>query len=186
MPSGTQIASHAAPASQNGQTGSFNAGGATRASAAISRHQLVERRDLAAGQDVGAVGGGGHFAAKPKPLHEVIDVCQMIEDVSGPEHDKSPPRHATKQLEQAAIARSIDAGRPCDRDGEPRARGCLTRDALSFDLGLLINIAGPQRCVFIRGRMLDVAVHAHRAAMHHPCARRPPRRRQSDRQRRWR
>ena len=36
MPSGTQIASHAAPATQNGQTGSFQAGGSTPASRAIN------------------------------------------------------------------------------------------------------------------------------------------------------
>jgi hypothetical protein len=28
----------------------------------------------------------------------------MIEDVSGPEHDKTPPRYAPEELEQAAIA----------------------------------------------------------------------------------
>ena len=48
MPSGTQTASHAAPASQNGQTGSFRSAGLDARFAGNQRHQLVQRRDLAA------------------------------------------------------------------------------------------------------------------------------------------
>ena len=44
------------------------------------RHQLVQRRHLAAGEDVGAAGRGRHLAAQPEPLDQVVDVGQVIVD----------------------------------------------------------------------------------------------------------
>ena len=85
-----------------------------------------------------------------------------------PEHHKSPPRDASEQLQQPAIAGAVDARRTCDRDRHPRARRRIASDALAFDFRHLIDIAGPQRRVFVRGRMLDVAVHANRAAVDKP------------------
>ena len=92
----------------------------------------------------------------------------MIKDVPGAQHDKSPARHAAKELQQPAIARAVDAGRARDGHRQARALRRFARDALPFDLRHLINIAGPQRRVLVRRRMLDVAVHADRAAMHDP------------------
>ncbi len=55
--------------------------------------------------------------------------------------------------------RAIVTGSPVRADG-------LARDALAFDFRHLIDIAGPQRRIFVRRRMFDVAVHADRAAVH--------------------
>ena len=52
-------------------------------------NQLVQCGDLAACQDVGSIGRGRHFAAQPEPFDEVVDVRQMIKDVSRPKHHKS-------------------------------------------------------------------------------------------------
>ena len=46
-----------------------------------------------------------------------------------------------------------------------RAAG-LARQALPFELRLLVDVAGLQRRVLVRRRMLDVAVNADRAAVH--------------------
>ena len=48
----------------------------------------------------------------------------------------------------------------------PVARGGLASDALAFELGLLIDVAGRERRVLVGRRVLDVAVHADRAAVH--------------------
>ena len=70
--------------------------------------------------------------------------------------------------------------------GSPGARRRLARDALAFDFRLLINVAGPQRRVFVGRRMLDVAMHADRAAVHDAAGRRRRRPPRSDRRRPWR
>ena len=131
-------------------------------------HQLVEGRDLSARQDVRPVCGSRHFAAQPEAFDEVIDVRQMIKDVPRAQHHKSPPRNAPEQLQQPAIAWAVDARRTRDRDRHPRTRRRIASDALAFDFRHLINIAGPQRRVFVGGRMLDVAMHANRAAVDNP------------------
>ena len=48
----------------------------------------------------------------------------------------------------------------------PVARAGLARDRLPFELGLLVDVAGLERRVFVGRRMLDVAVHADGAAVH--------------------
>ena len=45
-------------------------------------------------------------------------------------------------------------------------RAAASRALLAFDLRALIDVAGPERRVFVRRRMLDVAVDADRAAVH--------------------
>ena len=72
--------------------------------------------------------------------------------------------HAAKELEQAAIAWTVDACGTRDGHGQSVRCAATTRDALPFNFRFLINIAGPKRCIFVRGRMLDVAVHANRTA----------------------
>ena len=167
MPSGPQTASHAAPAIQNGHTGRCRRGAGTPATLATMRDQLVQRRDLAAGQDVGAVRGRRVLAAQPKAFDEIVDVGQMVVDLAAAERDPAAPRDAAKQLQQPAIAGTVDAAGPRDRDldAEPRAR--FAREPLAFELRLLIDVARPERRVFVGGRMLDIAVHADRAAVDH-------------------
>ena len=50
--------------------------------------------------------------------------------------------------------------------GSPVRARRLAGDPLAFDFRDLIDVAGPQRRVFVRRRMLDVAMHADGAAMH--------------------
>ena len=54
----------------------------------------------------------------------------------------------------------------------PESRARLARQALAFELRLLIDVARLERRVLVRRRMLDVAVHADRAAVHHAARRR--------------
>ncbi len=129
-------------------------------------YELVECRDFASRENVRPVGRGRHFPAQPESLDEVVDVRQMIEDVSGPEHDKTPPRHAPEELEQAAIAGAVDARRTRNCHGQPGTGGRLSRHALPFDFRLLVNVARLKGCVFGGRGMLDIAMHADRTAVH--------------------
>ena len=92
----------------------------------------------------------------------------MIEDVSRPKHHKSPPRNSTEQLQQPAIPGAVNAGRARDRDRHTRSRRGVAGDPLPFDLCDLIDIARPDGGILGCGRMLDIAVHADRAAVHQP------------------
>ena len=92
MPNGTQIASHTAPAIQNGQTGRCIDGGRTPATSAISAMSSFERRDLAAGEDVGAAGGGGMLAAQPEAFDQIVNVGEMVVDLAASQDRK--PAHA--------------------------------------------------------------------------------------------
>ena len=84
-----------------------------------------------------------------------------------PSVDESSAGDAAKQLQQPPVARPVDAGRPRDHDFDARARRRLAGDALPFELRLLVDVAGLERRVFVRRGMLDVAVHADGAAVHH-------------------
>ena len=181
MPNGAQTASHTAPAIQNGHTGRCRRGGGTPATSAISADQLVQRRHLAAGEDVGAAGRGRMLAAQPEALDEIVDVGEMVVDLAAPEHRKPAARHAAKQLQQPPIAGAVDAASAARSSPRCRARAPASRaSSLAFELRLLIDVARPERRVLVGGRMLDVAVHADRAAVHdapHAGARPRPRRR---------
>ena len=50
--------------------------------------------------------------------------------------------------------------------GIPRSPAGVARQLFAFELRLLVHVAGLQGRVFVRRRMLHVAVHADRAAMH--------------------
>ena len=125
MPNGTHSASHAAPASQTGHTGRWSDGGLTPAEAAIAPDEFVERRHLAARQDVGAARRRRRFAAQPEPLDEVVDVREVVEDLAGPERHEPPPRDAPEQLEQPAVAGAVDPARPGDDQFHARSRAAV-------------------------------------------------------------
>jgi hypothetical protein len=90
----------------------------------------------------------------------------MIEDVSRPEHHKSPPRDAAKQLQQAAVSRPVNSRWPGNRHGQARSPRSVACDAFALELCHLIDVARPQRRILVGRWVLDVAVHAYRAAMH--------------------
>ena len=92
MPSGAQIASHTAPASQNGQTGRCSVGGGTPATSAISATSSFSVVTSAAGEDVGAVGGRRMLAAQPKAFDQIVDVGQMVVDFAAAEGRNQRPR----------------------------------------------------------------------------------------------
>src|SRR5262245_44111135 len=89
----------------------------------------------------------------------------MIEDVSRPEHDKSAPGNAAKQLQQTAIAGAVDSGWADDGDGQPGSRRGIAGDALGFHLRFLVDVTRPKRRVLVRRWMFNITVHAHRAAV---------------------
>ncbi len=107
------------------------------------------------------------LAAQAETLDEVVDVGQMVVDLAATEHRKPSPRNASKQLQQPPIAGTVDAARPRDRDLDAEPIACFARQPLTFELGDLIRIAGPERGVFVGRRMLDVSVDADGAAVNH-------------------
>ena len=108
----------------------------------------------------------GTVAAQPEPLHQIVDVGQVIEHLARAEHREAAAREAAEHLEEARVARTVDADRPRDDDVEARSRPELARQLLGFELGLLVDVAGIERRVLVGRRIGDVAVHAAGAAMH--------------------
>src|SRR4029078_3707692 len=74
-------------------------------------HQLVERRHFPASEDVGAIGGTGHLTAQPKSFDEIVNVSEMVVDLTASEHREPPARDAAEQLEQTSIPGAVDAAR---------------------------------------------------------------------------
>ena len=128
-------------------------------------HQLVERRHFTAGEDVGAIRRTRMRAAQPEPVHEIVNVRKMVIDVACTERDPAASGDTAEQLQQPAIARTVNAGRAHDGQLDPAAGGRFARHLLPFQLGLLVDVAGTERCILIRRRMPHVAMHADRAAM---------------------
>ncbi len=92
----------------------------------------------------------------------------MIVDLARPQDHEAAPRDAAKQLQQPPIAGTVDACRPRDHDLDPGIGRGLPRDRLPFHLRLLVDVTGPERGVFVRRWLLDIAVHADGTAMHDP------------------
>ena len=90
----------------------------------------------------------------------------MIRDVARPEHHEPPSGDAAKQLQQAAIAGSVDAGRPRDDELDVPARRRVAADRFPLELRSLVVVTGPERGILVGRRMFDVAVDADRAAVH--------------------
>ena len=108
----------------------------------------------------------GCVAAQAEPVDEVVDERQMVIDFPVAERDPAAARDAPKELQQPAIAGTVDARGPHDRDLDAEARAGVAGQALSLEFRDLIDVAGLERRVFVGGRMLDVAVDADRAAVH--------------------
>ena len=128
------------------------------------RH-LVQRGHFMAGQDVGAIGRRRVFAAESKALDEIVDVGEMVVDFPAAQHRKAA-HGVPEQLQESAVARTVDAARPDNRDLDAEPRRGRPRPLFPFDFRPLIDVARPERRVLVRRRMLDVAVHAHRTAVH--------------------
>src|SRR5688572_33462755 len=90
----------------------------------------------------------------------------MIKDVAGAQYDKSPAGDAAKELQQPAVSRAVDAGRPRNRDRQARSSGRFAGDLLALHLRDLIDVSRPERCVLVRRWMFDVSMDADGAAMH--------------------
>ncbi len=108
------------------------------------------------------------LAAQAEALDEIVDMGQMVIDPAASERDPSTPGHAAKQLQQPTVAGAVDAGRPDDHDLDAEARARPASQLFAFELGDLVDVARPERRVFVGRRMLHVAVHADRAAMDEP------------------
>ena len=89
----------------------------------------------------------------------------MVEDLAAAKDHEAPSRDASKQLQQAPIAGTVDSGRARNHDLDARSRRCLARHAFAFQLCDLVDVARTERRVLVRGRVLDVPVHAHGAAV---------------------
>ena len=105
-------------------------------------------------------------AAPHDAVDQIVDVDPVIERPAVADHREAAALDAAKQLEKAQVAGAVDAGRPEDRDGQAALGHVARGDPLAFELGFLIRIARRERRILGRRRLLDVAVHADRAAMH--------------------
>src|SRR5688500_3729729 len=91
----------------------------------------------------------------------------MVIDLAAPKRNPATARHTPEQLQQAAVARAVDAARTYDRHLDAQPRAGFAGGLFAFEFRFLIDIAWPERCVFVRGRVLDVAVHPDGTAMDH-------------------
>ena len=107
----------------------------------------------------------GTVAAQAKAFDEIVDVREVIEDPPVAENDEPAAGDAAKQLEQPAIAGTVDARGPRDHDLDAGPRAASRAMRSPFELRVLIDVARPERRVFVRRRMLDVAVNADGAAV---------------------
>ena len=103
---------------------------------------------------------------KPEALDEIVDEGQVIERLPAAEHREAPAREAAEHLQEARVARAVDADRPRDDDVEAVGAPNSRASCLGFELGLLIDVAGIERRIFVGRRIRDVAVHAAGAAVH--------------------
>ena len=108
----------------------------------------------------------GTVAAQPEALDEIVDVGQVIEDPAVTENQEPASRDARETASAAGDRRDrrCRVGRAMTTS-TPVLRRRLARDALPFELRDLIDVAGLERRVLVRGRMLDVAVDTDRAAV---------------------
>ena len=99
---------------------------------------------------------------------EVIDVREVIKDLAVSKNDESAACHAAKELQQTTIPGPVNTGRSGDDD----FHSCLARgfasDVLPFELRLLVNVAGPERRIFVCRRTFDVTMDADGAAVDNP------------------
>ena len=102
--------------------------------------------DLRAGEDVGASGGGRHGAAQPE-VRRRGRRCRSRGSSSCPTPSitNRPLRDRAEDLEQAPVARAVDAGRPRDDELDAGRAPAASRPICSpSSLRLLIDVAGPQ------------------------------------------
>ena len=108
------------------------------------------------------------LAAQPEALDEVVDVGEMVVDLAAARASESG-RARRRETASAAADRRVRRCRSAARSttSMPSARAGFARQPLAFELGVLVDVAGLERRVFVGRRMLDVAVDADRAAVHH-------------------
>src|SRR4029077_11167714 len=123
------------------------------------RHQLIQRRHFPAGENVGAIGRRRMLAAEPEAFDEIVDVGEMVIDFAAAERHPPSTRDASEQPEETAIRRSVDAGRPRNRDVDAETACGLARQPLAFEFGDLIDVARLERRVLVPRRVIDVALH---------------------------
>jgi len=56
--------------------------------------QLVQRRHLSSGEDVGAIRRRGLLAAEPEAFDEIVDVGEMVIDLAAAKDRKAPDGRA--------------------------------------------------------------------------------------------
>ncbi len=115
---------------------------------------------------IGAALCRGHGAAESKPFDKIVDERQVIEHPAAADHRKSPPREAAEHSQKPRVAGSVNSNRPRHDHIETGALAKLTRRLLRLELGFLVNVAGIERRIFIRGRIGNVPMHAAGAAVH--------------------
>ena len=133
--------SHTAPASHTGHTGKCTAGGLTPSSRAISATSSLSVVYRGPASRYVRPAAAGTVAHSRRPAHEIVDVGEVIEDLAAPEHGKASAGDAAKHLQEARVARPIDANRPRDHDVEPAAAAELRGEPLGVELGALIDVA---------------------------------------------
>src|ERR1044072_7135350 len=89
----------------------------------------------------------------------------MVEDLPAAEDAEWAAAHAANQLQEPPIAGAINARGSDDDELDTAFLRAGARMLFAFELGDLREAAGTKRRSLVRGRVLDVPVHADRAAM---------------------
>ena len=79
---------------------------------------------------------------------------------------ETAPGDAAEHLQEAGVAGAVDADRPRHDHLQMTGLAGRARQVLALELRPLVHVAGRQRRVFVRRRVLDVPVHPPRAAVH--------------------
>ena len=95
----------------------------------------------------------------------LVEKAHFTEHLATPEHRKTSAGDAAKHLQEARIARTVDANRPRDHDVEAAGAAVVRGEQLRVELGALIDVPGRERRVLVCRRRLDVAVDAAGAAV---------------------
>ena len=111
MPSGRRPLRMPRPLSRTAKPAGARRGGTRSGGVRDQRDQLVQRRHLATGEDVGASGRRRMLAAQSKAFDKIVDVGQMVIDFAAAQCRKAPDR-VPEQLQEPSIAWTVDAARP--------------------------------------------------------------------------
>ncbi len=95
-------------------------------------------------------------------LRQVVHVNQVIQLAGrAAEHWNHGPGRHLENLEEAPVAGPVDGRRTNHRERQIVPGRELANPQFRLSLGPLVDIAGTERIILVRRRILDMAMHAH-------------------------